>query len=535
MPITPVFSYYRKSQESEDRQVLSIPSQKEEIQKVASKMNLLIIESFEESKSAKTPGRPIFNQMIERLKSSDVKKILVWNPDRLSRNPVDTGIIIHYQDLGYLEEVITPSQSFTNTPSDKFLLNLLCSQAKLENDNRGINAKRGMKTKASMGWYPQHAPTGYKNTPNLEKGFKTIEKDPDRFDLVQRVFIEILKGREPLSVYREARDKWKLTSSKNNTLARSTFYHTLNNPFYYGEYEWPKNSGNWFKGKHEPMISINEFDQIQKMLGNKGRPISHSHEHQYTGLFRCGACSYGITASKKRKYYTKTQRIANYTYYHCSQKCKGKCIQPPINEKSLETQVIELLGKIRPDSDFIKWAKKWLSVVHQGESRHRETVLSSQNKSLENIEKKLNRLLDLYLNGGVQEEKYQHKKSELEKEKKLTAERLNDNDHTVVNWRKKIESSLDFAHAAQHKFKHGTKDEKRQILLNLGSNLILKDGKIRIDLYDHYRLLSESDNWDEKFNDWIEPQEYTDILAKRPDLVPANPTWLPGLDSNQQP
>ena len=530
----PVFAYYRKSQESEDRQALSIPSQKQELAIAAEKLQLEIVGEYEESKSAKVPGRPIFNQMIKDIKERKIKYILVWNPDRISRNPVDSGQIIYYMDLGFIDGIITPAQTFTNTPNDKFLLNLLCSQAKLENDNRGINAKRGMKTKAEMGWYPAPAPVGYLNTPDREKGFKIIIKDPDRFSLVQQIFEELMKGKQAIEVYLLARDKWMLTSQKGTPLARSTFYHLIKNPFYCGRYEWTKNSGNWHEGKHEAMLTLDEFNLIQQKLGKKGQPIQRSHIHDFTGLMKC-SCGYAITATKKTKYYEGTNRTANYTFYHCSQKSKGQCNQKSISQKDLEKQIQDLLNSVHVHQDFLDWAKKWLSVLHLNEANHQQTILNSQQKSLSQIETQLNRLLDLRINDQIDDSAFNLKKQQLLERKKLINEKLSDAGNNSDNWRVKIETALEFAHFATERFKTGTRDDKRQILLGIGTNFILDNKKIRIDLHNHFKALSEQEKWGEKYSDWIEPQEYTDLLAKNPDCVPANPIWLPGLDSNQQP
>lgn len=523
----PIVAYYRKSQESEDRQALSIPSQQQELQRKTIQLGLKIIKEYQESKSAKLPGRPIFNQMLEEVKKGVAQSIIVWNPDRLSRNPVDTGLIIHYMDLGFIKEIITPSQKFINTPNDKFLLNLLCSQAKLENDNRGINSKRGMKTKAEMGWYPAPAPLGYLNTPNKNKGFKTIDIDPQKFHLVKQIFLEILKGRQAIEVYLEARDKWILTTKENLPLPRSTFYSIIKNPLYSGQFEWPQESGNWYTGKHQPMISQDEFNLVQKMLGNKGRPIQRTHIHDFTGLIKC-SCGYGITATKKTKHYKKTNRTAYYTYYHCSQKSRGNCQQLRITQTELEQQFKNLLDKIYIHQDFLDWAKEWLSVIHQNQYKYHETVIESQQKALLAIEGQLNRLIDLRINNQITDAIFDLKKIQLEDKKKELQEKLDDTNNNSDKWKQKVESILDFAHHAAKKFKTGTRDEKRQILLNIGSNLVLDNKKIRIQLHNHYQLLSEQEKWSEKFSNWIEPQEYTDILTQFPNLRPANPIWLRG-------
>ena len=264
------FLYARKSSEQEDRQVLSIGSQKSELESAAKKERLEIINRFEESYSAKDPGRKIFNEVIKRIEKGEANAILAWHPNRLSRNSVDTGYLIYLMDQNKLLEIKTLGQTFKNTPNDKFLLNLLCSQAKLENDNKGVDVKRGLRRKVEMGWHPGLAPIGYKNTPDKEKGFKTIHKDPKMFPIIRKMFDMILSGSFTVPRAHEiAVTQWGLKK-----LARSGFYRTLYNPFYYGWFERPQGSGNWHKGKHEPMITREEFDRVQHLLhpGQKPKP-----------------------------------------------------------------------------------------------------------------------------------------------------------------------------------------------------------------------------------------------------------------------
>lgn len=521
-----VYGYCRKSSESEDRQVLSIDSQKQELIKIAAARGLEVIDYLEESKSAKAPGRPVFSLLLEKIHKGEAGGILCWKLDRLARNPVDGGAVIWaVKEKGI--EIITPSQTYSHQSENTLLMYVEFGMAQKFIDDLGKNVKRGMNTKAEQGWYPQHAPLGYKNTPDLQKGYKVIVKDEARFPLIQRVFQEILKGRQAMQVFKEARDEWGLTGRSGKPIAQSTFYHILNTPFYAGEYEWPKDSSHWINGGHEPVITRDEFDIIQRMLGKFGKPIARNHVHNLTGLIKCGSCGYGITATKKTKHYATTNRTVNYTYYHCSQKKKGKCHDLELSEAKLNKQIEETLFSIRPDEEFIRWAKKWLSVVHEEESKHNEITLSTQQDKLHETECKLNRLLDLRINEEVDEATYKTKKIQLEQDKRRIQERLKDTDLNLNSWRKNVETTLDFAYAALDKFRTGTRDDKQQIILTIGSNFTLKDGKIRIDLYDHFKVLAEQENWEEKYKDWVEPQNYTELKAKYPDCVPLNPIWLP--------
>src|SRR3989344_4772830 len=153
--------YARKSTESEEKQILSIDSQIKEMLQLADRDGLEVVMMKRESHSAKETGqRPVFNEIVEELSAAKYNGILTWAPDRISRNAGDLGKIVDLMDAGKLHEIRTYGQSFTNSPSEKFLLMILGSQAKLENDNRGINVRRGLRTRAEMGLWAGLAPLG---------------------------------------------------------------------------------------------------------------------------------------------------------------------------------------------------------------------------------------------------------------------------------------------------------------------------------------------------------------------------------------
>jgi site-specific DNA recombinase len=109
------FVYCRKSTEDEDHQVLSIQSQIQELRKYAEREGLRVVAIKEEAKSAKTPGRPVFNEMLRRIERGQANGILAWHPDRLARNALDGGQIIQLLDIGALADMRFPTYTFENT------------------------------------------------------------------------------------------------------------------------------------------------------------------------------------------------------------------------------------------------------------------------------------------------------------------------------------------------------------------------------------------------------------------------------------
>jgi len=192
-PVAPVryCLYARKSTEQEEKQILSIDSQIKEMLQIAQRENLQVVEIRKESHSAKASGqRPVYNQLIADIRAGLFNGIITWAPDRLSRNAGDLGSVIDLMDQKLLLEIRTYSQKFSDSPNEKFLLMILGSQAKLENDNRSINIKRGMRTRVEMGYWPCVAPTGYINENRKDKPGSVLS-DPLRAPIIKQMFEKV--------------------------------------------------------------------------------------------------------------------------------------------------------------------------------------------------------------------------------------------------------------------------------------------------------------------------------------------------------
>jgi len=239
-------AYSRKSTESEDQQVLSLDDQKREIEEMKAKDDLKIVESYlgtgkGESQSAHKRGRPIFGHIMNRIESGKANGLLVWHPNRLARNALDGGLIITLMDEGKLLEIRTPHKTYINTPDDKFFLSLEFGMAKKSSDDNGVVVKRGLNTKVRNGWCPGRAPLGYLNSKNYEeKGQNYIFKDPNRFDVVRRMWNLMLTGNyTPPQILEIVNKKWKFKTRTTKRyvgkpISRSGIYRIFTNPYYYG-------------------------------------------------------------------------------------------------------------------------------------------------------------------------------------------------------------------------------------------------------------------------------------------------------------
>ena len=345
--------YARKSSEAEEKQALSIDSQIKEMLTIAQRDGLNIVEIYRESHSAKDCGqRPVYNKLLGDIRNGKFDGIMTWHPDRLARNAGDLGAVVDLLDQKKLVEIRTHSQRFTNNPNEKFLLMILGSQAKLENDNKSINVKRGLKTKCELGLWPSVAPTGYLNSSNVnEKGIVYI--DQQRATYIKKMFEKVAnENYSGKKLFYWLRDEVKFKTRFGKPLTLSNVYIILKNTFYYGWFEYPKDSGRWFQGKHEPIITKELFEIVQEKV-NRPFVRVESKEFAFTKLIKCGLCGSSITADEKFKRQV-NGNVHRYVYYGCSKFQDKDCKCGYIREEELVNQLELMLDKLDLDEIGMK-------------------------------------------------------------------------------------------------------------------------------------------------------------------------------------
>jgi DNA invertase Pin-like site-specific DNA recombinase len=346
--------YARKSTESDEKQALSIESQVKEMIQIAERENLEVVDIRRESHSAKDSGqRPVFKEILEDIKRERFNGILTWAPDRLSRNAGDLGSIVDLMDQKLLLEIRTFGQYFRNSPNEKFLLMILCSQAKLENDNKSINVKRGLRTRCEMGLRPGQPPIGYLNERHMDRKCQAVvdsERGPIIKKMFEKVAYEKWSGRKIYNWLKFDLNFKSVTGNKGLTLGN--IYLILQNPFYYGVFEYPVKSGNFYTGKHIPLITKELFDLAQGQV--KSQVIkSEGKEFAFTRLMTCELCGSGICADEKFKK-LKNGTVNRHVYYGCTRSKDRNCKCGYINEEELLKQFEQLLEKIDLDEIGIK-------------------------------------------------------------------------------------------------------------------------------------------------------------------------------------
>ncbi|MBT7589761.1 MAG: recombinase family protein [Candidatus Scalindua sp.] len=470
------FLYARKSSEGEDRQVASVSSQIEELKDLAEREGLDILEILTEEKTAKAPGRPVFNQMMEDIQKSKAQGIICWKLDRLARNPVDGG------QIGWLlqQSIIKHIQTFQRSyyPTDNVLMmNLEFGMANQYILDLSVNIQRGQRSKIKDGWLPHKPPLGYLSN-RFNPDLPPIHKDPDRFSLVRQLWNFLLEKQCSINTLYQKANEMGLTTIKGKPITKSKFHELFKNPFYYGHFTW---NGELYPGNHEPMINKSEFMLAQRIISGKRPDFLNKHVFAFTGMIRCGECGASITAENKTKH-QKNGNIHHYTYYRCTKKIKPDCTQKTIRDSELEKQIIETLDKIEIPSEFHKWAIKYLKEEQKKETNDNDEIFKSQLRKIENCKKRLNSLFEMRLNNEIDKEEYLQRKNKLIEEQLKYEQLVADTHHRTRTWLDDAEKFFSFAETAKERFENGNLIVKREILACLGSNLSLMDRKLYIEL-----------------------------------------------------
>jgi site-specific DNA recombinase len=481
------FTYCRKSSEDEDHQVLSIESQRKELQQYVDREHLQIVAVKEEARSARTPGRAVFNDILKRIERGEADGIVAWHPDRLARNALDGGQVIQLLDTGKLKSLRFPTYTFENTSQGKFMLAIMFGQSKYYVDSLSENIRRGNRTKREKGWLPSRAPIGYLNA-RSEAGEKIIVPDPDRFAVLKRMWELLLSGGYSAPQLLDlATNDFGLRTPKRkriggSSLSVSGIYRVFSNPFYAGHILY---QDHWYPGKHEPMITVGQFEQVQVLLGRSSRARPQEHVFAYSGLMKCGLCGSSITMERKVNRYG-----SRYVYYHCTHKRRDLvCRETSLEEGQLEEQILDFLSTIRLDQRELD---RLLALIEQERAKEigaEGGIKQALEKALESCVRNLDSLTKLRYRELIGDDEFIRQRAGLSQEQSKLQQKIAQ--LKAERWIAPSQKLFLFSNRAVFWLTHGNPSEKRLIISTVGSHLSLRSKQLSIDAKKPFQILQE--------------------------------------------
>ena len=483
--------YCRKSSEAEDRQMLSIDSQKKALGDIVDREHLSVPSPvLFESKSAYTVGREEFNKMIALIETGKANSILTYHLTRLARNSLDGGKIVYLMDHGIIKAIRTPEKLWTNTTDDKFMMQIHFAMAKKSSDDTSDFVLRDIQAKLRKGEYPDFAPIGYLNIDKdgkiagkqyilekqglLEKStqhLKRIEPDPILAPMISKLYELNATGQYTLVNLCKTSFGWGLHGTRSKTmLSKATMERILKNPFYYGAIRWmgvildPEELPDEFR--HSPIISRELFRRNQEVLGSFSHPVGAATFYPYSNFIRCDLCQ-GIISGMTAK---------GSSYYRCV-RCKGIGYT---REDVIEKQILSEIGKLAIDEDFLRLTIEELNKANVQETGLYDAVRLQQDRTLQNCDIQLDNLLKLKISPTnadgslMNDEAYAKKQKELLAERKLLQQKRADTEQGKLQWHNKCVEYFNFTCNLQTKYPALSPQKKREVFQFFYYNPVLK-------------------------------------------------------------
>ncbi len=558
------FIYCRKSSDREDKQVLGTQSQKRILTEYAKKNGLKITDTYIEKKSAYKKGRPLFNEMMERMQQGEAVGILTYHLTRLARNSYDGGNIIYMMDEKIIQEIRTPESKYIGTSDDKFLMQIHFAMAKKSSDDTSNFVQRDIEGKLLNGEYPGRVPMGYVNI-NKDGGITKERNTPEKYQLLtsrkeklQREEIDPIDGELVVMLFEEASRGMKSipelceysfsiglrSYATGKQLTKNALMNLLTNHYVYGvieyrgtvyfderydesDFELPTVKVE--KIKHDALISKELFDRVQFALTQRKRKSYKKHLHAFGNmLIRCGECGCAITAEKQK----------GIQYYHCTGNSKTVvCTQKTwIREKKLQAELTKsVVEALSVPQQFLDIAFKKVRKLYKKEAKQFDAMRQKLQKQYDSCKRRLDKLLMMKCDELIDDDEYQEQRKRFKLEMNDINAQLQNQHGDNQQWIDDCETFIDFTQRIARQFVEASPEDKQALMRLLASNLVLKDGKVACEYHEPFASLSKftfaGEVGKEKFEQ-LKSADKAKILDGAPNCNPILTDWLGRRDSN---
>lgn len=466
------FAYTRVSTAKQGQKGVSLQEQRDAIERYAQRKQIVISHWFEERQTAAKTGRPVFNDMVRRLRKRKAVGVILHKVDRATRNFRD------WADLGELGELdieihFAMDELDLNSRSGRLMADIQVVMAADYIRNLREETKKGIYGRFKQGLYPLPAPMGYRN--GGPGNPKTI--DPKLGPLITEAFDLYASGEYSFALLRAHLAMRGLTTSNGKPITKGMMGRILNNPFYMGLIK-VRRTGETFQGVHEPLVSPTTFKLVQTRLAGKTVNRVCRHSFLYKRLLRCEKCkSYLIGEVQKGR-----------TYYRCrSEDCSGACISEALVTRQVETTLSKL--KISP-AEAKKLADAFEVIEKETGSEHaeeRQRIVARQ----AHLQQRLDRLDDLVVDQTMTRESYRRQHERIVLEQNELNQELARMEGSGAAKRERFEKFFELVQSPSLSHFSQNQAEMREILKTTTSNFWVDGKNVSVELFSSFQTLEK--------------------------------------------
>ena len=466
------YAYIRVSTVKQGTQGVSLQEQKSAIIRYAEINNFNIVEWFEEQETAAKYGRPVFLNMLDKLRRNKAEGVVIHKIDRSARNLKDWATLGELLDSGI-------DVHFANESID-----LRARGGRLSADIQAVIAadyirnlreetRKGMYGRLKQGLYPFKAPIGY-----LDMGGGKVKGiDPAKAPLIKKAFEMYSTGEYSLKKLVSYLYKKGLRNRYERKLTLSGLSTLLNNPFYAGIIKL-KSTGETFEGVHKPIVSKVTFDKVQDVLTGKTVKGTGKHQHIFRRLFQCKNCGFSLIGEKQK----------GLIYYRChSKECNGTCVRQEVIEKELRSALgsLQLCEHEMHELNEVIRSMKLSVKIKQNEEKKQNTL------ALSKLKNRLDTLTDKYIDGDIEKNIFLRKKESLIHEIKLYEEKIGNIERNKESKAQTEIKNLELLTSLYLSYFQGNNEKKRRMVKLYTSNRYVDQKNVMIKLISPFQELSD--------------------------------------------
>jgi site-specific DNA recombinase len=452
------FSYVRVSTQRQGALGTSLTEQQEAIDRYARRFALRIVRQYEERETAAKAGRPVFLEMLKALRQGKARGIVIHKIDRSARNLKDWADLGSLIDNGI--EVHFANESLDlNSRGGRLSADIQAVVAADYIRNLREETKKGIYGRLRQGLYPFPARVGYLDT---GKG-NPKRLDPVQAPLVKQAFERYALGSCGLNALVEKMHEAGLRNKNGKKITRNGLVCILKNPFYMGLIKIDTAS-ELFVGVHPPIVSKALFDEVQDVFAGRRVIKKTRHFFIFRRAINCRSCKNLLIAERQK----------GNVYYRCQTK---PCPQKTIREEIVENELLQIYEKLQLTEEEYEHLKIEAANFLKEEPKRNEAVRKRLLMELSNIETRLAKLADAYVDEVFDKETYFAKKNELIIKQKEITEKLKSKSRNETDWRKQFEEFLELLKSVYLSYKSGSREQKREMVKITFSNCTA-EGKI---------------------------------------------------------